>query len=196
VTPDLPLEEVEDDLDDEAAAKVRPYTFMSYNAMSVALLEDGLGEYFPAYLSHRSGCDKCVIDLMRPLFDKGVSQRVALLLAPDLPHTGVSCLLPLQLRPESYSNVLVELHSKKHTKDQIKYEYSVLRENRKIGGRPNPGMYSTFGDKLGYGGVVPTGQSRDLCDCCAHRAIAAVCLFSLYCIQVSPHRHCFVFAGK
>ena len=50
--PDLALEEEDDDLDDEAAAKARSCTSMGYNAVSVALLEDGLGAHFPAYLNH------------------------------------------------------------------------------------------------------------------------------------------------
>ena len=45
------------------------YTFMGWEQRSIAYLPFGYGEYFPAFLTYRSGVDKGVIHLMRPLFD-------------------------------------------------------------------------------------------------------------------------------
>ena len=48
------------------------YSFMGFDQHSIAYLPFGYGEYFPAFLTYRSGVDKGVIHLMRPLFDAGV----------------------------------------------------------------------------------------------------------------------------
>lgn len=48
------------------------YTFMGWNERSLPLLPRSLSEEFPAFLTHKSGVDKTVIDLMRPLIDSGV----------------------------------------------------------------------------------------------------------------------------
>jgi hypothetical protein len=71
---------------------------------------------------------------MRPAFDKG-------------------------LRPESLSGIMLELASKNYTKDRIKYECDSQQQRRVLFQQGyNPGiMYSHFGDKLLYGGCVPTG---------------------------------------
>ena len=62
---------------------------MGYNKETVSLLPNGYGLYFPSFLSHRSGLDKSVLDLMRPLFDNG-------------------------LRVEAFYNLLKELHTKEY----------------------------------------------------------------------------------
>ena len=63
------------------------YSFMGYDARSRQRLPHGYGDEFPAFLTHRGGVDKGVIDLMRPACDKG-------------------------LRPEALASILLELHSK------------------------------------------------------------------------------------
>jgi hypothetical protein len=62
---------------------------MGYNPKSRCRLPFGFGKYFPAFFTHHSTVDMLVIDMMRPLFDKGV-------------------------RPESFADMLLELDSKKH----------------------------------------------------------------------------------
>jgi hypothetical protein len=48
------------------------YTYMSLDQRSVPHLPFGFGALFPAFLTYRGGLHFTVIDLMRPLFDKGV----------------------------------------------------------------------------------------------------------------------------
>ena len=66
-------------------------TFMGWNPISAGLLPHGCGDKFPAFLTWRGAVDLDVIDLMRPLFDKG-------------------------LRPEALSDVLLEMHSETHAR--------------------------------------------------------------------------------
>ena len=47
------------------------YTFMGWDKASLSYLPYGYGDIFPAFLTHRSGVDKHIVDLMRS-FDKGV----------------------------------------------------------------------------------------------------------------------------
>ena len=47
------------------------YTFRAWDQGSLLYLPRGLGEEFPAFLTHKSGVDKKIVDMMRPLFDKG-----------------------------------------------------------------------------------------------------------------------------
>ena len=49
-----------------------PYTFMGYDAGSTPLLPHGHGLTFPAFLSHRGGVDKTIVNMMRPCFDGGL----------------------------------------------------------------------------------------------------------------------------
>ena len=51
--------------------KLPQHIFMGYNEETLSLLPYGYGLHFPAFLSHRSGLDKGIIDLMRPLVDTG-----------------------------------------------------------------------------------------------------------------------------
>ena len=64
------------------------------------------------------------------------------------------------MRPESLSDTMLELASKKYTKDRIKYEYDIQRRRvEPFNSGYDPGMYSHFGDKELYGGFVRTGTS-------------------------------------
>ena len=47
-------------------------TFMGCYPGSVTFLPYGLGSFFPAIITHRAGLDMEIVDMMRPLFDKGV----------------------------------------------------------------------------------------------------------------------------
>ena len=67
------------------------YTFMGWDEGPLPLPADGKGGSFPAFFAHKAGVSKELIDLMRPLFDCGV-------------------------RPNRLSEILLELHSKRHTR--------------------------------------------------------------------------------
>ena len=110
------------------------YTFMGYNPVSVGLLPFGYGDNFPAFLTHRSAVDKSIIDWMRPLYDSGV-------------------------RPEAFSDILLELHSKEYLRNWKAYEHEVERYFLLNSGRDDETvMYSLFSDKTKYDGRVPTGK--------------------------------------
>lgn len=53
---------------------INTYTFMGWNQLSLQHLPFGLGMQFPAFLTHRSGVDMHLIDMMRVFFNKGVSR--------------------------------------------------------------------------------------------------------------------------
>ena len=74
------------------------YTFMEYNSEVLRSFSFGFEQKFPVFLTHRAGVDLSIIDLMQPLFDKG------------------------RFRPTALSELLLELHAKKYTKDYIKRE--------------------------------------------------------------------------
>jgi hypothetical protein len=118
--------------------QIQQASFMGYNSTSRCRLPFGLGEYFPAFITHRSAVDMSVIDMMRAFFDKGV-------------------------RPESFAETLLELHSKKHMDDYLKREFAI--EQRRSFAVKKPEMFSTFADKLRWS--------------CAHRKIPGSCLQEL-----------------
>jgi hypothetical protein len=106
------------------------YTFMAWNEHSLPLYPRSLSEEFPAFLTHKAGLDKKVIDLMRPLIDKGV-------------------------RPEEISDLLLEMHSKEHSRCNIRYEEdSSYKNDFRFGYKE----YSEFDDVLAYRGMVPSGR--------------------------------------
>jgi hypothetical protein len=108
-------------------------TFMGCNSDVLTQLPDGKGDEFPAVLAHRLGLDKIVVDLMRPLHDKG-------------------------MRPHALSDTLIELHSKKHTDDCIKRERERSLSKKRALGLELPGMFSRFSDKSKHDGLIPTGR--------------------------------------
>jgi hypothetical protein len=110
---------------------------MAWDARSLRLLPFHLGARFSAFLTHRAAVSKSVIDIMRPLMDKGV-------------------------RPDALSSTLLELHTKRYWTEHLQYEASVERDkvkgvNALNLGPPAP-RFSSFGDSAGYAGAVPTGN--------------------------------------
>eukprot|EP00978_Attheya_sp_CCMP212_P037953 scaffold183316_cov56-Attheya_sp.AAC.3 len=103
--------------------------------MSLEQLPFGYGNEFPAFLTWRGGIDLGIIDLMRPLHDKGV-------------------------RSEALSDILLELHSKAYTKSYFRREKLIERDTALDPGSlsPQKGLFSEFSDKEKYDGVVPTGK--------------------------------------
>ena len=67
------------------------------------------------------GLSQILIDLMRPLFDKGI-------------------------RPEAWSDTLLELHTKRYTRAYVKRELLLTRD-RGLNPSKEADMLSTFGDK-------------------------------------------------
>ena len=57
----------------------------------------GHGNEFPAFLTHKSGIDKMIFDMMRPLFHKG-------------------------FRPEALSGLLLEMRSKQYNRQWLRHE--------------------------------------------------------------------------
>ena len=73
------------------------YTFMGWNPVFLPLIYRGLGKRFPAILTHRSGLDKVVVRMFRPLFDHG-------------------------MRAQAIAELLLELHSLEHVRLWTLYE--------------------------------------------------------------------------
>lgn len=108
------------------------YTFMAWNERCLQRLPCGYGTKFPALLSWKSGVDKMIVDMMRPLCNSG-------------------------FRGESFANMLKELHTKRHANDFIEREkinekFRLLEQDM-----PYKGLFSDFGDKTKYNGTLPTG---------------------------------------
>lgn len=111
------------------------YTFMGWDNHSLPLFPLGRGSEFPAFLTHRAGVDKVIIDLMRPLFDKG-------------------------LKPESLSNTLLELHTAEFAMKSLRHEYEIKRNKKNklnLASSEHLEPLGDFADKLKNRGLVPTG---------------------------------------
>lgn len=116
----------------DSSEQGRQYTFMGYNTDVLPRIPDGIGEQFPAVLTYRSGLDKKVIRLLRPLLDHG-------------------------MRPEAISNLLLELHSLKYT-DEYQRREQQLRRKKSLLPHVEAKMFSSFDEMNGYAGKVPTGR--------------------------------------
>jgi len=114
--------------------KAPSYTFMAHDARSLQLLPHGYGNDFPAVLTWRAGVDKSIVDLLRPLSDKGV-------------------------RHAAISDILLELHTKAYWRTYEKREHLLALKMESglhsVGDFP---MFSTFQDPSKYAGAVPTGR--------------------------------------
>jgi hypothetical protein len=89
-----------------------------------------------SFLTWRAGVDKSVIAMMRPLFDKG-------------------------FKPESFANMLMELHSSQFTTECSRHEYKIKGRRMINGlGLPSPVKEKPLGDFADckkYNRVLPTG---------------------------------------
>jgi hypothetical protein len=87
-------------------AIIKPkYTFMGYDPCSRVHLPHGYGDEYPASNTYKGALDLLIIDLMRPLFNKGVC-------------------------PAALLDILLELHAKKYTCDYLKREQNLARDSR------------------------------------------------------------------
>lgn len=109
-------------------------TFMGYDPISRENHPRSYGsDYFPAFFTHRGAVDLSIVDLMRPLYNKS-------------------------FRPASFSSMMKELATKRHTKEYIKREHDI---KAKRAGRPDfkrDVLFSEFGDKMQFAGKYPSGR--------------------------------------
>ena len=88
----------DDDCDDSSEAARRVHTFMGYDAISRTYMPRARGDLFPAFLTHKAGVDKKIVDTMRPNSVAGV-------------------------RSETYAKMLLEFHTKLHMQRALQYEH-------------------------------------------------------------------------
>ena len=130
--------ELEDSLQPGEKVKPPKYTFMGWNPESLPPMAFGCGDEFPAVLSWKAGLDKTLVDMMRSQFVKGV-------------------------RPETFSDNILEWHAKNYTRSYLKYERGIAmeRHNADLSGNPDTverEMFSAIDDKEKWNEVVPTGK--------------------------------------
>ena len=53
---------------DETDNNGQQYSFMAWHKKTLELYPHGIGQQFPAFVTHRSGVDRLLLDMMRPLF--------------------------------------------------------------------------------------------------------------------------------
>jgi hypothetical protein len=104
ITAEMTGLQLQDHADNIEDAQLQQYTFMGYDLQSRQLLPRGYGSKFPAFFTCKAAVDNEVIDLMCPLFNKGV-------------------------RPEAMSSVLLELHAKGYYCQYEKREHQSLRDH-------------------------------------------------------------------
>lgn len=124
---------VEEDIKEDGEDINRSYTFMGWDKRILPLFQKNRGEEFPAFLTWKAGVDKGLIDMMRPLFDGG-------------------------FRPERFSDMLLELHSKEYTRQCIKHENRILAHRESVERSVEYSPLSNFSDKKKYHGIVPSGK--------------------------------------
>jgi hypothetical protein len=111
-------------------------TFMGWDSDSLAHMAYGRGERFPAILSRKSAVDKDVLNLLRAVMNRGV-------------------------RPETFSDILKELHSIKYFGEMIDREYRLASGEAKNNGETSAcrgSLFSHFSDRKKYNGAIPTGR--------------------------------------
>jgi hypothetical protein len=129
---------------DESQQRRPKKSWYAYDPECLPLYPHGHGDEFPAFLTHRSGVDNLIIDMMRPLYDKGI-------------------------RPHNMSDLLLEMHSKKYHQRYIRRERLLAKGvapgslDTFLGLGADTSMYSTFADKTKYAGLVPTGEYLSRC---------------------------------
>jgi hypothetical protein len=106
------------------------YTFMATNQECLKRYPQGMLYRFPAVLTRRAGMHMNIAESLRPLLDKG-------------------------LRPDSISDLLLELHSLRYMRNAIAYELG-LEKKRAFDPNFSAPMFSDFDDKTLYNGGVAT----------------------------------------
>jgi hypothetical protein len=125
----------------EPEKKKKPsQTFMGWDLDSLPLINFGRGRQFPAYLTHKSGIDKTLLDLLRALIPRGI-------------------------RPETFSDIVTEMNAKQYSNEMIDREYllasllSSSDSSADSAGTIEKGtLFSNFDDKQKYNGNIPTGK--------------------------------------
>ena len=117
---------------DEISNSSNQQTFMGYNRASNLLLPNGYVSKFPAYLMHKAAIDYDVLELFRPLVNRGV-------------------------HPESISKLLLELHGIKYMKEFIADEQEI-RKMKQLNPSFQSEVFSSFLDESKYSRKVLTGR--------------------------------------
>lgn len=108
-------------------------TFTPTRQDSLDKLPEFIQSHFPAYLTHKSGLDISVINLMRTCFNSGMS-------------------------PNKFHGLLVEFHTRNYHSRMLNYYSHFLNEKLK-GSLFLPSMPEVFPSFDGiYGGYVPSGK--------------------------------------
>jgi hypothetical protein len=81
----------------ETAGDKMHYTYMDWNKNTLSLLPYIYGDNVPAFFTWRAGLDTSLLDQMKVYFDTG-------------------------MRTESFAWSMLKVHTKKHTREAIKYE--------------------------------------------------------------------------
>jgi hypothetical protein len=124
--------DIDVDPQSECAQDVIQFTFMAWKQKNVALLPYSIGDELPAYFTWRAGIAMQLIDLMQAIFYKGT-------------------------RPESFANILLEMHTKRRSKLAVKYEKR-LRLDKALNKVRSYEPDSSFADPTQYCDHVPIGQ--------------------------------------
>ena len=106
--------------------------FMGWNSEVLKNMPFYIIQTFPAFLTHRAGVDKKLLDWFRPLVNCGV-------------------------RPEQISRILLEMHTKEYTSKFIQYEQE-LSLAKQFSPSLDRKMFSSFSNPCEYDGKVPSGS--------------------------------------
>ena len=120
----------------EANSKKPSQTFMGWDSKSLPHMAYGRGERFPAFVSHRSGVDKGLLNLLRAVMNRGV-------------------------RPETFSDIIRELHAINYFGHMIDREYRLASGEAKKQDESSVrkgSLFSNFSDRQKYNGAIPTGR--------------------------------------
>ncbi len=119
----------------DAKSEKPSQTFMGWDSDSLAHMAYGRGERFPAVLSRQSAVDKDVLNLLRAVMNRGV-------------------------RPETFSDILKELHSIKYFGEMIDRECRLASGEAKDNGETSVrrgNLFSHFSDRKKHNGAIPMG---------------------------------------
>ena len=99
-------------------------TFTGYNALSTERLPRCIALHFPAFLTHKLGMDKGIIDLMRPALDSGMKMN-------------------------AFRNMIAELHEKEHMRVAILHEWESFGSLQPNVPKLLEKLFSTFQEQNG-----------------------------------------------